>query len=200
MVFKLVARFLTLIFTLSCLPLTTFAQALDVEPPEIQHELVEMGVAGEDQLVEAIVTDNVEVASVTLFYRFGDSGDYESRAMELEGGDNYTATLATSSGENTVLNYYIEAVDKAGSATNRGFTFNPLKRDIKSPLASDSGSSSEPPAAKKSNTLWYVLGGVLVAGLIAGAAGGGGGGGGGSEGCGDDGSCTVTLQLGQPQQ
>lgn len=195
---KLISSLTVTVFTLSCLPLAAFAQTLDLEPPEIQHEVVTTGFADEAQNFEAIVTDNVALESVSLFYRFGDSGEFERLAMQLTSGDSFSASVNMPSTEDALIQYYIEAVDTNGSAINRGFTFNPFEREIKSRNASEPAPISNPVTKSSNKTLWYVLGGVLLAGIIAGAASGGGGGSGTNNSECANGNCTVTLQLGQP--
>ena len=54
---------------------------LDVDPPIIRHTIVSEGVAGIIQPFNAVVFDNAEITSVTLFHR--EKGETEFIAIEM---------------------------------------------------------------------------------------------------------------------
>lgn len=204
------------------------AQAVDVIAPVIEHTAVSSATAGEDVLIEAKVTDNVDVTSVVVFYRFKEGVDFIAVPMGSSGDDEYFVSIPTNADADSELQYYIEAVDSGGTKVTRGLSFDPIivplqesqqepivitEEDepevFQAPTATTTTAESTetvpaPAPSRSNNRLWYALGGVLVLGLIVGAAGGSGGGDVG----GDlpnippdecvDGTCQVTFNLTAP--
>jgi hypothetical protein len=152
-------------------------------------------------VIEATVTDNIEVKEVTLYYRVMGNNEYFSIHMAPLMGDTYSATIPSADVLEPGLEYYIQASDKTGNIVLRGFSFSPLSvsvapvllpidrpaekfkemdeetpsvevKPVKKPLLK---TEATPPKAWYQNwVVWAVAGGVVV---VAAAAGGGGGGG-----------------------
>jgi len=164
------------------------AQAPDVDPPTIDLELVEQGVLGETQVFSATVTDNDQVASMTLHYRFGGESAYVSAPMSVISGTSiYTASVDTTNTAANVIQYYMEARDAGDNRTVQGFAFDPFERALldeeAAPLVADSSpeaTAAEPAAATSGlstqRKVAYGVIGLLVVGGLASALGGGGGG------------------------
>jgi len=180
------------------LPVAPF-DGIDVEPPFIEHEVVPEADAGFSQLFRALVSDDQELGSVTLHWRFaGEEGYTDTPMLPSPDGATWSARVPTSDLESRAIEYYLQARDAGGNRTVRGFAFSPLTRRIRSsaPLAEPIGNLS--PTVQRSTFVYYVLG-ALVVGLVAGLAssGGGGGGGGGPSECGSDG-CEVVVTFQSP--
>ena len=189
--------------TLLVLPPQAFAQAGDTDPPRIEFEPVEQGVAGDTQVVSAGITDDAEIEAVTLHYRLGPADAYESIAMEPLGGTSiYSASVETADTGAEVLQYYVEARDGAGNRSIRGFAFDPLERTLVEPgapaVVAESASVPETGLSTRQKVLYGVLG-VIAVGAIAAAAGGGSGGGGDSPSADDPGDgIPVTIIVDDP--
>ena len=172
--------------------------AKDVIPPKVNHEVVETQVdAGKPQTITANVTDNVQVESVSLYYRqIGDSEFKQLVMKQIEFSDNYAVELDAELLVEPGIEYYIRAEDTAGNTLLRGFTFEPLVLAVGAGpggIPAESGGSSEKAGMLggiSSNKWLWIGAGVLAVGVLA-ASGGGGGGGGGSDDA--DGSLTVTT-------
>lgn len=171
----------------AAMPGLAHAQTVDVEPPSIELELVEVGVRGETQVFSATVTDNDEISSMILHYRNGTDGSYLSVPMYIISGTSiYTASLETDSANTDVIQYYMEARDAGGNRTVQGFAFDPFERtlvDEELPVVSDESTvvtSAEPVAAAPMSTnrkiVYGVLGLLLVGGLASSLGGGSSGG------------------------
>lgn len=156
---------------------------LDIDPPVIDHESLETGLAGEPQFFSVKVIDDRGVGYVDLYYRDSANSDYAKAAMQASGNtDEYTVTIETLIGQSKV-EYYIEAGDNGGNRVLKGFPFYPLLRNLESPaaasLAANRTTTAEPSGGSR---LLYILVGALAVGLLASASSGddsGGGGGGG---------------------
>jgi len=163
------------------------AQTLDVDPPTIDLELVEEGVRGETQVFSATVTDNDQVSSMTLHYRFGADSTYTSAPMSVIAGTSiYTASIDTSDTFAGVIQYYMEARDAGDNRTVQGFAFDPFERtliDEEAPVITDATpvATPEPVVAPQMSTqrkiAYGVLGLLVVGGLASSLSGGSGGGG-----------------------
>ena len=184
---------------------------LDVEPPLIEHDVISAVEADIRQTFFATVVDDNELDSVSLYYRFEKDPTYSSTLMKrVSYSSTYIVHIPTDPASDRNIEYYIQARDKAGNRTVRGFAFNPLLREINfvdaPPIATSAPTpvdNAEPSTGKKRTALYVVLG-VLAAGLVVGLANQSGGGGNGGDGidnndpC-DNGLCTVTINIGQPQ-
>ncbi len=165
-----------------------FAQSatpIDLEPPLIEHEIVTEVESNIRQTFVATVVDDDELDSVRLFYRFSGELTYSSELMSrVSFSSSYIAQINTDPAIETSIEYYIQAKDKSGNRTVRGYAFNPLERNVV--LSEDylTANAAEPEVVpvtdepKTSRKTLYVVLGVLAVGLIAGLAGGSGGSGG----------------------
>lgn len=143
--------------------------------PQIRHEAPARAVPGRQPLtVDAIVTDNVGVQRVTLYYRPVGSTDYRQIDMVPTAGDRYAGVVDASEVVDPGLEYYIQAADDAGNTALRGFSFSPLMVAVgaAAPGPALAGAEGPKPWYKKP-VVWAIVGGVVIA---AAAAGGGGGG------------------------
>lgn len=156
-------------------PNVSHAQDTDINPPMIQLEAVADGVQGEVQVFSATVTDDNEIASMTLFYRLGSDAEYTSMPMTIVAGtDIYTASVDTVDSSNTVIQYYMEAKDLGGNRTVQGFAFDPFERTLSSDGASASSTQAAAiPAANTatggdSSTVRKVVYGLLAVAVVGG--------------------------------
>jgi len=160
--------------------------SLDLTPPVINYDPVRSGGAGELQVFTAEVLEDRVLLSVVLYHRFAGDVSYASSEM-LSSGDNFfSATVVTESTDVRDIEYYIEAEDADGNRTIRGFSFDPLVRQITSDTggaiaATAAASSTAAGDATGSNSRWaWGLLGLLVVVVVAGAAGSGDSGGSGT--------------------
>jgi len=158
----------------------------DIIAPQISHEaLTESIVAGSSQKIKAIVTDNVGIQSVILFYRTIGIDNYQRVQMnQVEESNDYVATLGFNVTVEPGIEYYIQAVDMAGNVLLSGYSFSPLTIAVTSvesatvpaqaPTLSAEQSTKEEQLGKKKTNKWLWIGlGVLAVGVIAAVAGGG---------------------------
>jgi hypothetical protein len=180
--------------------------SLDVEPPLIEHDVIDEAEADIRQSFVATVVDDEELESVLLYYRYAGETSFSRHVMtQVSSSSTYIAQIPTDPNSYTAFEYYIQARDTSGNRTVRGYSFSPLVRQIV-PSAStlpDTATTAVPAAGtaesgvgRKLPRVAYIVGGVLLLGLIASAAGGGSGGGGAQE-CGTAG-CRLTLTVNQP--
>lgn len=156
---------------------------IDLDPPVIDHEALERGVAGEPQRFSALVVDDRGIESVQLFYRPAASGEYANVTMsQIADTDNYTATVNTDASQRRI-EYYIEVLDIGGNRVLKGFPFYPLVRGLNIPKINQTQLTRAPvpqeAVSSGPGTLLYVVVGVLAVGLLASLASGGGDSGGG---------------------
>jgi len=92
----------------------------DTTPPVIVHEPVTNGTEGQAVLIEAIITDDVAVAEVTLHYRKIGDPTYSTIPMTLcEGCLNvYDGAIPASAVTTAGVEYYISATDGTNTATH----------------------------------------------------------------------------------
>lgn len=146
---------------------------LDIDPPVIDHEALEVGVAGESQLFSALVIDDKGIEYVDLYHRTNANAGYEKTPMSsTSDSDRFTTTIPTQLGQSRI-EYYIEAADTGGNRVLKGFPFFPLVRnlDIPAPVqpAVTTTSTVKDSGGGQSKIL-YVLLGALAVGLLASAA------------------------------
>ena len=145
---------------------------IDIDPPVIDHEALEPGIAGEQQVFTAGVIDDRGLKHVMLFHRDQTGTQYQSIVMQkVEATDNYTVTIDTAPAQSRI-EYYIEALDTGGNRVLKGFPFFPLVREL---TTLTTNVAEAPESSKSRNGLIYVLLGVAAIGIIAAVAGGGGG-------------------------
>lgn len=91
--------------------------AMDTIPPVLLHEPVTSWPAGMGLRLTAIATDNVQVDSVTLYYRLIEGPiypDYTPLSMaNVPGNDEWSATIPASTVQSPGIEYYIVAMDNA---------------------------------------------------------------------------------------
>jgi len=146
---------------------------------------VEEGVRGETQVFSATVTDDNQVLSMTLHYRFGNDSAYEAVPMSvIQGTSIYTASIDTNDTTASAIQYYMEAKDAGGNRTVQGFAFDPFERllsDEKAVVADSTAAEPvvvvPPPPRSLARKISYGLIGLLVLAGLASAAGGSSGGG-----------------------
>ena len=183
---------------------------VDVDPPLIEHEVVSQVESDIRQTFVATVVDDGELDSVIFFYRFAGETNFTRYVMApLSASSTFIAQIPTDPKIVTAIEYYIQARDLSGNRTVRGYTFNPLVREILPPQAQTAVSPQVPVEAEIGektqttglNKALYVVGGVLLLGLIAGAASSSGGGDSGQPGigepCGPSG-CLLSLTVDRP--
>jgi hypothetical protein len=88
---------------------------LDSTAPTISHNPVTSGTAGTDVTIDAEVTDDTGVSSVSLCYGETDSQSFDCISMTRTDGDLYTATIPASDVTTKGVEYYIEATDTLGN-------------------------------------------------------------------------------------
>lgn len=197
-----------------------FAQgglSVDVEPPLIEHDILEQAEADIRQTFVASVVDDQELDSVLLYYRFTGETSYSRYSMtRVSFSSSYVAQIPTDPNDLIPIEYYIQARDTSGNRTVRGYTFSPLVRQIV-PVLSDSQNASTnqlPPSGlgatnggqtiektgPRINKTVYVVAGVLLLGIIASAASSSSGGSSSPLQSGDCGAsgCLLTLTVNRP--
>lgn len=182
------------------------AQVTDNEAPVVIHRQAESaGIAGELQTFLARVSDDFEIAKVTLYYRQSEVGGFQQIPMRslLDSIGEYMIAIETDTGEYEGLQYYIEAEDLAGNTASRGYSYAPIILPLEAPAVVEAPPVVEAPVAEtpaplpapapaatqppiNSDAPKFGSAGILVgvgALLLLGAlAAGGGGGGGGDDG------------------
>jgi hypothetical protein len=147
--------------------------------PQIRHEAPARAVPGRQPLtIDAIVTDDVGVDRVTLFYRPVGSTDYRELNMAHTTGDRFAGVIDAKDVVDPGIEYYIQAADAAGNTALRGFSFSPLMVAVGAAApgpALAEGAEGPKPWYKKP-VVWAVVGGVAIAAAVAGGGGGGGAG------------------------
>jgi hypothetical protein len=174
----------------------------DSTPPWILHDPPDIPMAlDEPFLVQAVVTDDVSVAVVRLYFRAEGVDEYRAIEMIPAKAGRYTATIPAHHRSSRTIEYFIQAEDAAGNIALRGAAFEPLR--IADPSTVDpSLVAKEEPAARltmktqtPSGKPWYKQWWVwtIAGAVVLGAAASGGGGGGGDEE--PSGSATITAPI-----
>jgi len=161
---------------------SAMAQSADIEPPMIELEQIKQGVAGQDQVFTALVSDDNGVDGVRLYYRFRGQQAFNSLPMKALGSSAYyVGSIETLSDETRPIEYYVQALDTLGNREVNGFAFEPLVRVLDAP-ANNVATATEPTTPQKSGGIkvWHIVLGVLAAGAVAAAVAGSSSGGGGS--------------------
>ncbi len=146
--------------------------SLDVNPPDIEIELIELAPPSAQQIFTAVVRDDRVVEEVRLFYRQQGQSSYQSMPMQLSSNNRYAATVDWQAEFEGFIEYYVTALDGVGNRTLQGYSFDPLQRLIEAG-ASNLAAAPATVGADSSNgrsgkTLLYtVLGVVAVGALIA---------------------------------
>lgn len=146
---------------------------LDIDPPVIDHEALEVGVAGESQLFSALVIDDKGIEYVDLYHRASANAEYQKTSMSSHSeADRFTTTISTQLGQ-TRIEYYIEAADTGGNRVLKGFPFFPLVRNLDVPVPVQPAVITTSPVKESGggqSKLLYVLLGALAVGLLASAS------------------------------
>lgn len=180
-------------------------EEVDLEPPLIEHDVIDEAEADIRQTFVATVVDDQDLDSVIFYYRYaGETSFSRYVMMQVSFSSTYIAQIPTNPDNDRAIEYYIQARDTSGNRTVRGYTFSPLVRNIVMPAPEEavvqtaSAESSDVSAEKSAGLpkVVYIVGGVLLLGLIASAAGSSGGGSD-SGGCGSEG-CRLSLTIDQP--
>jgi len=189
------------VFYLLLLPALVYAPLLsadqlslpspDLIAPDVTHTPDTESInAGDAKTISAMVTDNIGVQSVILFYRPIGADQYERMGMQrIPGTDDYAVEITQL--EYPGIEYYIQATDRAGNTLLNGYSFSPLVIAVTAPLLDDGDGSSfvEDTATPATTTdtastsvwrnKWVWIGlGVLATGAAIAASDSGGGGGG----------------------
>ncbi len=92
----------------------------DIAPPSIVLSPLKRAYVGDDFEIEAKVTDDMGVDRVVLYYRPGDSGDFNRLSMEKVVGDTYAAKIPGKEITESGFGFFILA-DDATSRTPASF-------------------------------------------------------------------------------
>jgi len=173
---------------------------IDVEPPLIEHAIVDVVEASFRQSFVATVVDDAELDNVSLYYRFQNDPSYGAVLMQrVSYSSTYIVHIPTDPDSARNIEYYIQAQDKAGNRTVRGYAFNPLLREINLPSAAEPPQSQNSPpifeSIGKRKTVLYVVLGVLAVGAIASSLNSGSDPG---PPCPND-VCTINITVGEPK-
>jgi M6 family metalloprotease-like protein len=87
-------------------------------PATIYHDLIEVATDAKDLPVMAVVTDDIRVQQVELFYRVAGSSSYVRLVMAETANHAYTAMILASAVTPMGLEYYITARDSKGNVTS----------------------------------------------------------------------------------
>ena len=177
----------------------TSAAPGDIEPPMIELEEIKQGVAGEDQVFTALVSDDNGVEDVKLYFRYRGQQAFQTVPMKALGSSAfYVASIETDADETRPIEYYVQALDTLGNREVNGFAFEPLVRVLDAPVETVA-TATEPPKQQKSGGLkvWHIVVGVLAAGALAAAVASSSGGGGGGSGPSDE-MVPLTITITSP--
>jgi PKD repeat protein len=95
---------------------TVNVTVIDTTPPDISHSPIKEWVEGTPITVVAVVTDNVAVKDVILYYRLGGDAEYKSIKMVQEKGKNvWSVVIPSAEVKGDALDYYIIAYDTFGN-------------------------------------------------------------------------------------
>jgi len=146
------------------------AQSIDIEPPVIEHDVIESVVGADRQSFLATVADDDELASVRFLYRFESEQSYTSIDMSrVSFSSTFTVQVPTREDDGRAIEYYIEARDVSGNRTLRGYAFSPLVRQIELPLQTSEPAPVEAASATQNKRGIYYLLGALLIGVVVGA-------------------------------
>jgi len=173
----------------------------DLFAPEIKNNLTATKIyPGEPANIHAVVTDNIGVEKVTLFYRNIGATDFKRKNMIRElTTDIYQVSLPEVMAPG--IEYYIQANDEEGNTIFHGHTFSPLTITVLSDIdTQETLDSMETPElitnknTEKGLSKWIWIGlGVLAVGAIAASGRGSDGG------SADPATTTVVVTASSPQ-
>jgi len=157
----------------------------DITAPEVTHNPITDPVMSDSTLtIQATVTDNVGVKSVTLFYRVVGDQVYQQLNMKRIGWtDTYSGNIEKVPSPG--IEYFIQAEDTAGNTLLHGYSFSPLTVKVQPSAATPELATVKPEpqvpltvtSKKKSSSMkWVWIGvGVLALGALAAGSGSSGG-------------------------
>ena len=93
-----------------------FCTAVDTINPTVYHTPVNQGYLNNNLVISCTASDNMQVASVTLYYRAAGAEQWKSLAMQRV-NDKYSATVFGSDLTLAGLEYYIVAADTSNSVS-----------------------------------------------------------------------------------
>jgi hypothetical protein len=135
----------------------------DKVAPTIQYIPPPLVTSGQTMRIEVIVTDNVGVADVELFYRSSTAGSFRRIKMSHAPNSNlYSVVMPLLAGAR--IEYYLQASDAAGNTAILGGSFDPFVLDQPTP-------SAPAPASNISKWVWMGLGALLLGVLAASGSG-----------------------------
>ncbi|UZP74328.1 serine protease [Candidatus Paraluminiphilus aquimaris] len=105
------------------------ATPIDTVKPVMSHNIISTATFGSTVMVQANVTDNISVQSVTLYYRAIGETNYTSADMVNTSGSTYRASILASATQPPGVEYYIAATD-GSSYTYSGRASSPNKITI----------------------------------------------------------------------
>lgn len=100
-------------------------RALDTMAPDIYHTPVRSAFAGNNLVINATISDNVNIESATLYYRVKGAEKWKETAMAA-GNDKYFAVISAENVTTEGLEYYISATDGI-NVTERGSAEEPYE-------------------------------------------------------------------------
>ncbi len=192
---KPIARFVALSFFLQSIIPTGLAaplklQAPDIEPPEIEFDVGSTDISDGVKVFSARVTDNIGVATVTLYYKEANDVVFKSKTMEKFAEDFYSTELNVDSTISNKLEFYIRADDVSGNSIFEGQQFSPFVYTVVPAAVAESPTSTAAAAEDDEegmSTLTLILIGLGVAALA--------GGGGSDDPDPETGTLTITTEL-----
>ena len=114
-------------------------RAFDTMAPDIYHSPVYHAFTGSKLMISAIVTDNVAVDTVTLYYRTKGEAEWKSKRM-TNNNDKYSAAIGVQDVTTAGIQYYIDACD-GKNHTYRGSAEEPYEVTVQ--LAVDSSAKGD---------------------------------------------------------
>ena len=153
------------------------AQSTDTDAPVLEEILINSE-PGARHRFWARVVDNVTVERVVLSYRLENETAYRKLPMPLsEQADWFYTELDEGIPSDSVIDYYIQAVDASGNPTQQGYKYNPAlssKKQSAVATATEQAPGSKTGANNgvlgtsiSSRTVLYGVLGVLAVGAVA---------------------------------
>jgi len=125
----------------------------DINPPVIELDESNEGIAGETQVFTAQVTDDRALRDVKLYYRFTGQEAYIDLFMTRLGDtDFFSSNVNTNVNETRGIEYYIQARDEGGNRVIKGFAFDPFVRTLVPPGAEPEPETTDPAADPTTDT------------------------------------------------
>lgn len=120
--------------------LTAFAQpeiqqvATDQTPPVLHHETVRRVIEGQSLTLSVRASDDTGLDRVRLLYRVDALSAFQETLFLPRATDRYEVTLGSTELREPRVDYYIEAIDRAGNVTALGNELTPLVVAVTSPV------------------------------------------------------------------